>query len=177
MLGAIATPLSLRADADPRRIIRQFDFQPNGVVGDDDTYFAIATPFDLGGGEQRWQVVLVAPGLDVAGFGRYCDETGGDFYDILTAERLGEHQLVMADARGKQFTTMSLGVVDAARRSHRFASAGHDPTIIYRVEHKRFDEVGEAGLPRGVADDGMYAEHTVQDLSPGDVILLGTAGL
>ena len=35
-------------------------------------------------------------GLDVAARSKYCDETGGDYYDYLTVEGIGPHSLVVA---------------------------------------------------------------------------------
>lgn len=35
-------------------------------------------------------------GLDVAGFSKYCDETGGDYYDFLTITEAGQGQLGIA---------------------------------------------------------------------------------
>ncbi len=164
----------------------------------------------------------IVEGLDVAGFSRYCDETGGDYYDFLTAESLGGNRLMIVvgdvaghgvgsalmmagaravlrdraaetgvlatlldrlnalvntDTRGKQFMTMSVGVIDADAKTYRFASAGHDPAIIYRPASDDFEEMDEAGLPLGVTDDGMYGEFVIPNLSPGDVLLLGTDGL
>lgn len=162
-------------------------------------------------------------GLDIAGYSKYCDETGGDYYDFLATDAIGPNRLMIvvgdvmghgvgsalvmagaravlrdrvaddgalatlldrlnslvgADTRGSQFMTMAIGVVDAVERTYRFASAGHDPAIIYRVENGgRFDEVDEAGLPLGVTDDGMYAEFTVKDFQPGDLVLIGTDGI
>jgi sigma-B regulation protein RsbU (phosphoserine phosphatase) len=36
------------------------------------------------------------PGVEVAAFSKYCDETGGDYYDYLDVEGVGDNALVMA---------------------------------------------------------------------------------
>lgn len=42
------------------------------------------------------------PGLDIAGHSKYCDETGGDYYDFLPAQQLGPDKLmiVIGDVTG-----------------------------------------------------------------------------
>jgi phosphoserine phosphatase RsbU/P len=38
----------------------------------------------------------VVPGLDVAGHSTYCDETGGDYYDFLVVDELGDRRMMVA---------------------------------------------------------------------------------
>lgn len=118
-------------------------------------------------------------GLDVAGRTRYCDATGGDYFDFIPAESLGHGQtllvlgdvmghgvaaaLLMATARAalrthaldgdgsgglagllakvnrvlaadphQRFMTLSLVVVDVPGGRVRWASAGHEPALLYR---------------------------------------------
>jgi len=87
------------------------------------------------------------------------------------------NSMVGSDTQGRQFMTMLVGVIDAAERTYRFASAGHDPAIIYRRGCDQFEEIDEAGLPLGVNDDGMYVEAGPVPLEPGDVIIIGTDGV
>jgi sigma-B regulation protein RsbU (phosphoserine phosphatase) len=85
--------------------------------------------------------------------------------------------LISADHKGDRFMTMHLSVIDAKTRTVRWASAGHDPAIVYDPRTGSFAEVGEGDLPLGVMDDTEYREQTSGPLSPGQVIFVGTDGV
>jgi sigma-B regulation protein RsbU (phosphoserine phosphatase) len=85
--------------------------------------------------------------------------------------------LLAADLGGTRFMTMHLAVVDAAAGTYRFASAGHDPAIIYDPATGEFTEIDAGDLPLGVMDDTQYEEHSFGPLRPGHVILVGTDGI
>jgi sigma-B regulation protein RsbU (phosphoserine phosphatase) len=165
--------------------------------------------------------------LDVAGQSRYCDSTGGDYYDFIDVAPLpgpGRQILVAVgdvmghgigaallmataraavracaasgdgrvslgalmsrvndvlaqDARHGLFMTLSLLVVDVDGRSVRWASAGHDPVIIYDPATGAFDELGGGDLPLGVTDGVAYEEFSRAALPAGAVLFAGTDGI
>ena len=94
------------------------------------------------------------------------------------SELLGRlNRMLSADLGGERFMTMHLSYVDARGGQFRWASAGHDPAIVYDPATDRFDEDDAGGLPLGVLDDAEYAEHTYAPLKPGQVIVVGTDGV
>jgi serine phosphatase RsbU (regulator of sigma subunit) len=87
------------------------------------------------------------------------------------------NRLISADHRGDRFMTMHLSVIDSRSATMRWASAGHDPAIVFDPAGDRFEEVGEGDLPLGVMDDTAYAEQSAGPLRPGQVIFIGTDGV
>lgn len=82
------------------------------------------------------------------------------------------------DTGGERFMTMILMVVDAKRRSIRWASAGHDAPIIYDPAADTFLELPNInGLPLGLMDASDYQEATQDQLSEGQIVLVGTDGI
>jgi sigma-B regulation protein RsbU (phosphoserine phosphatase) len=94
------------------------------------------------------------------------------------SELLGRlNRLLAADLGGSRFMTMHLSVVDARAGTFRWASAGHDPAILYDPASGKFEESAEASLPLGILEDTEYAEHRYGPLRPGQVITVGTDGV
>ena len=73
--------------------------------------------------------------------------------------------------------TMHLSLIDRPAGTFRWASAGHDPALIYRASQKIFEEVDGGGLPLGIDDDATYGETEIHGLTVGDVITIGTDGV
>lgn len=74
------------------------------------------------------------------------------------------------------FTTMSLAVIDTARRTLTFASAGMTEPLLCRKGEMRYIKVNGTRLPLGVQRKVMYDEITTA-LQTGDVIVFYTDGL
>jgi serine phosphatase RsbU (regulator of sigma subunit) len=93
--------------------------------------------------------------------------------------QLMEHlnRLLAADLEGSRFMTMHLSVLSARTGTFRWASAGHDPAIIFDPATDHFDEIDAADLPLGIMEDGTYAEHCYDKLRPGQVITISTDGV
>lgn len=163
-----------------------------------------------------------AAGVEVAGQSRYCDATGGDYFDFIevrqvpgdgvliavgdvmghgigaamlmataraalraaagTAKSLGElmgcvNRVLSEDARHGLFMTMALVHVDAAGGRVRWASAGHDPTIVYDPRTGEFEELEGGDVPLGITEGIAYEEYE-RALGPaGQVLVVGTDGI
>src|SRR5947209_2571445 len=75
-------------------------------------------------------------------------DTAGSLADLMG--RL--NRLIAADHQGDRFMTMHLSIIDSRSRTMRWASAGHDPALVYDSAADRFEEVGDGDLPLGVMD-------------------------
>lgn len=162
------------------------------------------------------------PGLDIAGRTRYCDETGGDYFDFIdvmaghdahTLIAVGDvmghgvasallmasaraalrahaperadladlltrvNRVLAADARHNRFMTLALVVVDPLHGKARWASAGHDPTIVYHPASGTFSELEGSGIPLGIMEDAEYQQYQSDGLSNGDLLVIGTDGI
>lgn len=161
--------------------------------------------------------------LDVCGRARYCDETGGDYFDYLdiapasataTLLALGDvmghgvgaallmataraalraraddakdlgilltqaNRLLAESTRSTQFVTMSLVMIDPVTGEARWASAGHDPAIVFDPVTEEFSELEGGYIPLGVADDSEYEEYQRADVArTGRIIVLGSDGI
>jgi phosphoserine phosphatase RsbU/P len=87
------------------------------------------------------------------------------------------NRFISADHNGERFMTMHLSIIDSKSGTMRWASAGHDPAILYNPSEGSFKEVGEGDLPLGVMDETEYIEQTYGPLRAGQVILVGTDGV
>lgn len=162
-------------------------------------------------------------GMELAGRSVYCDATGGDYYDFLTAKGLGDGFVLLAvgdvmghgigsallmaatraalwaevedaqhladtlsrinrvlsrDARHHKFVTLQLCAIDPRTRTARWASAGHDPAIVYDPATGAFTELQGCGVPLGVLEDAQYENYeTSSPLPPGAIIVIGTDGI
>lgn len=161
------------------------------------------------------------PRLDIAGRSKYCDETGGDYYDFLAVAPAGGEAsliavgdvmghgiasaLLMASARAalrshatevgalhvlldkvnkvlagdrhNRFMTLMLIAIDPDKGTARWASAGHDPVIVYHPQTDNIEELEGAGFPLGVDRESMYEEFSTAGLHAGDVLIIGTDGI
>jgi sigma-B regulation protein RsbU (phosphoserine phosphatase) len=74
------------------------------------------------------------------------------------------------------FITMIYGVYDTLNHQFRYATAGHEPGLIYSAKEDRFTSLETKGLVLGVLRDIEYPEY-VADLKPQDAIILFTDGV
>src|SRR6185436_7877824 len=63
-----------------------------------------------------------------------------------------------ADLDGSRFMTMYLATLDARAGTMRWASAGHDPALVYDPASDQFREDPGGDLPLGVMPDTEYTE-------------------
>lgn len=162
-------------------------------------------------------------GLQIHGHSRYCDSTGGDYFDFVdianllherafvavgdvTGHGLGAALLMAAaraavrtsvavggetlgqimgrvngvltrDARHGMFMTMMLMIVDPVAHSLVWASAGHDPVILYDPTIDDFIELDGGDLLLGVDENEIYQDFAYTQLKPGCVLFAGTDGV
>ncbi|HKB03695.1 MAG TPA: SpoIIE family protein phosphatase [Gemmataceae bacterium] len=82
-----------------------------------------------------------------------------------------------ADLEGSRFMTMYLAALDARAGTMRWASAGHDPALVYDPTAAKFREDPGGDLPLGVMPGTEYTELTAPPLAAGQVLLVGTDGV
>ncbi len=88
------------------------------------------------------------------------------------------NQMLVTDTGGERFMTMLLAVLDVRQGALRWASAGHDPPLLYDGQDDTFLEpTGEGGLPLGIVDGAEYEENTFTNLRTGQIFLASTDGL
>lgn len=95
-----------------------------------------------------------------------------DLVDILSTM----NTMVERDTKDDRFMTFFFGVLDAGARRLVYASAGHDPAILYRPSTGRFLDLESTGVPLGIVDEFDYPAVEV-GLEPGDVVVFGTDGV
>jgi phosphoserine phosphatase RsbU/P len=74
------------------------------------------------------------------------------------------------------FITMIYGVYDSLNHQFRYATAGHEPGLIYSAREDCFTSLETKGMVLGVLRDNEYPEY-VADLEPNDAIILFTDGV
>jgi anti-sigma regulatory factor (Ser/Thr protein kinase) len=93
---------------------------------------------------------------------------------IALDERLAE------SLRPGTFVTMFYGILDPRTGDLVFASAGHNPTVVYRASTGRMDRHPSKGIPLAAIRGGAI-RRTLQDervvLNPGDMLIQYTDGL
>nr|WP_167495881.1 PP2C family protein-serine/threonine phosphatase [Desulfosediminicola ganghwensis] len=75
------------------------------------------------------------------------------------------------------FTTMFFLEIDQASKVIRWVRAGHEPAVYYRRETGQFTELGGKGLVLGVDADFRFENQVEQNLSEGDIVVIGTDGI
>ncbi len=84
---------------------------------------------------------------------------------------------ILAGDRHNRFVTLSLLVIDADHGAARWASAGHDPAIIYFPDRGEFEEPEGGDIPLGIVPETTYEEYSRDGLRSGCVIIIGTDGI
>jgi sigma-B regulation protein RsbU (phosphoserine phosphatase) len=151
-------------------------YHPAYEVGGD-YYDFVSLPSD------RWAIALgdvsgkgVSAALMMAKF------SGDTRYCILTENAPGPaanelNSLLCAAGIDEKFITLSLSVLDVARRRLTLASAGHLAIMIRRVAG-HVEEIGEdiTGFPLGIVPESDYGQTEIE-LSPGDVVVIFSDGV
>jgi phosphoserine phosphatase RsbU/P len=87
------------------------------------------------------------------------------------------NQVLSVDNRHHRFMTLSLMMIDAQTRVVRWASAGHDPAIVFDPNTDSFRELDGGDVPLGIVEDTRYEEYTCDPLPPSSVLVIGTDGI
>lgn len=76
-----------------------------------------------------------------------------------------------------RFVTLFCLHISSENHYVKWASAGHDPAIIFDANAPEFRELKARGLPLGVMPDSDYEEVCCDALRAGEVLVLGTDGI
>src|SRR5262249_28186804 len=82
-----------------------------------------------------------------------------------------------ADTRHHRFMTLALLQIDGRAATVRWASAGHDPAIVYRPDGDTFVELEGGDVPLGMLEGIEYLEYNAGPFSPGTGLIIGTDGV
>jgi phosphoserine phosphatase len=86
--------------------------------------------------------------------------------------------LLTRDLDAGNFLTLCLGCFDLANGRFSYASAGHDPPLIYRARDDAFlDDLPSTGPVLGVIPNAEFGMSRPCSLDPGDVLVFTTDGL
>jgi sigma-B regulation protein RsbU (phosphoserine phosphatase) len=96
--------------------------------------------------------------------------------DDLPAVLRRLNELLGQDVRQGRFVTLFVGVVDAARRTLRYASAGHDPPLHRSAGGGASVALAATGPPLAVLAEAEFPSRSVA-LAKGDWLLLTTDGV
>jgi sigma-B regulation protein RsbU (phosphoserine phosphatase) len=83
---------------------------------------------------------------------------------------------LISDQRSKMFATVFMGYLDLDSGTLQFASAGHNPPLLYRAATGRGEYLEAPGVAVGVFKEAAYAEETVT-LANEDILVLYTDGI
>lgn len=98
---------------------------------------------------------------------------GAGLGDVMTRV----NRLLAASVRDGSFMTMALLRVDPTRGAATWASAGHDPVIVYEPGADRFSELDGGDIPLGLVEDTQYEEYTRNGLEKDALLCIGTDGI
>lgn len=86
------------------------------------------------------------------------------------------NRIVEESVDDSMFISMFYGKYEAAGSVFSYASAGHEPVLLYKAKKGTFVELDAKGLLLGVHPDINYEEHSVK-LEEGDLIAMMTDGV
>jgi serine phosphatase RsbU (regulator of sigma subunit) len=83
---------------------------------------------------------------------------------------------IVSDQQSKMFATVFVGYLDLKSSELQFASAGHNPPLLYRAATGECQYLEAPGVAIGLFPEATYARRTVT-LNQGDVLVLYTDGI
>ena len=89
----------------------------------------------------------------------------------------GINKCLAPDMAGGRFMTLCYMMIDTRTRQVRWASAGHDPPILYDPRTDSFSELVGGGIPLGVEPSWRYTESGPLALEQGQIMVIGTDGI
>ena len=87
------------------------------------------------------------------------------------------HQLARDVAHSGSFMSMFYLIIDKTDKSLNWVRAGHDPAIFYDPDTDGISELKGVGMALGVDENFQYQDNKKQNLSNGQIIILGTDGV
>jgi len=91
-----------------------------------------------------------------------------------TLQRVNE--LIMTDTRSGMFVTVFYGVLHWRSGALTYASAGHNPPVLWRHNAPQATSLTAKGIALGVIDDITLEERKIA-IEPGDILVLYTDGV
>ena len=86
--------------------------------------------------------------------------------------------LLTSDTDGTgQFVTLFYADIDVNRRKIEWIRAGHDPALLYNPIDDKFDELAGQGAAMGIDNQLDFSVNSLEDLSPGQILCIGTDGI
>ncbi|HML22420.1 MAG TPA: SpoIIE family protein phosphatase [Aggregatilinea sp.] len=86
------------------------------------------------------------------------------------------NESIIASQRSRMFATVLLGYLETETGMLQFASAGHNPGLLYRAAEQRCDYITASGVAVGVFPNVDFAENNVR-IEHGDILVLYTDGI
>lgn len=86
------------------------------------------------------------------------------------------NELIIADQRSRMFATTFIGYISLDTGRMEFASAGHNPALIYRAVSQSCEYVSASGVAIGIFGGAEFANEMI-DLQVGDILVLYTDGI
>jgi sigma-B regulation protein RsbU (phosphoserine phosphatase) len=83
---------------------------------------------------------------------------------------------ILSDQKSRMFATVFVGYLDLDSSVLEFASAGHNPPLLYRAAAGCCEYLEASGVAVGLFEEARYAEEMVT-LAHGDVLVLYTDGI
>ena len=80
-------------------------------------------------------------------------------------------------AKSGRFTTMFFMEINPDNKTLSWVRAGHEPPLVYHGASKSFSELQAGGLVLGVDSSYQYQENLTDNLTGGDIVLIGTDGI
>jgi phosphoserine phosphatase len=86
------------------------------------------------------------------------------------------NDLLIVDLDEGRFVTCFLGLLDPAKRTLTYASAGHGPLLFYKRSDDTFETASATSIPLGVVGKTSYSETGTRTLESGDFAVIITDG-
>jgi sigma-B regulation protein RsbU (phosphoserine phosphatase) len=86
------------------------------------------------------------------------------------------NELIINDQRSRMFATVFTGYLALDDGQFQFASAGHNPALVYHAAEGRAEFVSASGVALGIFRGATFAEERLR-LERGDILILYTDGI
>ncbi len=140
------------------------------VAGLSETTTAIAVGDVVGHGIAAAMLMATARGILRSRCGQI-----GSLGELLT--HMNQHLTRDVGVGTGRFMTMLLMTLDAHRKEMYWASAGHDPPIVYDPQTDRFVDFDLGGVPLGIVEGQTYEEYVFDDVRANQVYVAATDGV